>query len=325
MTDNIKKIFSQNIELLALVDKAVIYFREQQYDKALGISAQTVTKIKDMTDAVIEDREYFRLVSVESVMEMLEGLLETKKKKDYVLLADLFEMQLSAFICNVQELIINKESFLAFDEDVYHEKIELLSARITESLEADFTDQDMIDRCRVNQNAELERDLEPGELLKEGYRVEFTSGGQMTIGSVDIQGREFYLHSNNKVCMEAFLLAKSWAAKDTDTYVIYGMGMGYHIQELLYVEPDARLEIYESDINILKLFCAFSNLKELLCDDEIKIVYDPDGSRMRKRLLNIRENEKVCVHYPSLCNIKDEDRKEMLMEYIPWAKLIEEC
>ena len=129
---------------------------------------------------------------------VLEGLLETKKKKDYVLLADLFEMQLSAFICNVQELIINKESFLAFDEDVYHEKIELLSARITESLEADFTDQDMIDRCRVNQNAELERDLEPGELLKEGYRVEFTSGGQMTIGSVDIQGREFYLHSNNK-------------------------------------------------------------------------------------------------------------------------------
>ena len=84
MTENIKKIFSQNIELLALVDKAVIYFREQQYDKALGLSAQTVNMIKDMTDAVIEDREYFRLVSVESVVEMLEGLLETKKKKDYV-------------------------------------------------------------------------------------------------------------------------------------------------------------------------------------------------------------------------------------------------
>ena len=70
---------------------------------------------------------------------------------------------------------------------------------------------------------------------------------------------------------------------------------------------------------------AIRSYYELLSDDEIKIIYDPDGSRIRERLSDLRPNEKVCVHYPSLCNIKDLARKEMLMEYIPWAKLIEEC
>ena len=40
---------------------------------------------------------------------MLEGILEAGHHMDYVLLADLLELQLSTLLCNVQELIMKKE------------------------------------------------------------------------------------------------------------------------------------------------------------------------------------------------------------------------
>lgn len=325
MNKNIQNIFIHNIELFNLVDKAIVYFREEHYDKALGFAAQAVNVLKTVTDAVVTDRDYFRIVQTESVTEMLEGIIETKRNKDYILLADLFEMQLLPFIGNVQELILKKENFLAFDQCEYNEAIKALRTKLYEGA-ADFatgTDADELDR--VNMDALLDAELDPGKLLNEGYRVEFTECGLMTIAATDEAGRSFYLHSNNRVQMEAFLLAKSWAECMAETYIIYGIGMGYHICELMRLRPDAKFEIYEADMNILKLACAFSEMGEILGDDEVTIVYDPELKLMKKRLECTGTEEAVCIHYPSMRNIKDITAREVPKKYIPWADLIEEC
>lgn len=323
MRDNIRRIFEHNIDLIRLTELAVIYFREESYDKALGLTAQAIEQLREVSAAIFSDREYFQAVSDESVAEMLAGILETKKNKDYVLLADLFEMQLISFLCSVQELILKKEDYLEYNEVEYLVRKDALKKKLEESLAVCEADRDAAERCRVKQNALLDMALDPENLLSEGYRVEYTGCGRMTVGIRDNNGRNLYLHSNGRVSGEAFLLAKRWAAKKADTFIIYGLGMGYHIEELLYLSPDAKIEIYETDMNILKLSCAFSKIDTLLSDDELFLVYDPDGTKLLSRLQQKKRSECVCIHYPSLCNIRNAELKNRLAGYIPWAKLIE--
>ena len=323
MRENIRAIFEQNTELIRRTEIALQYYREQQYDKALGLTAQAIDQLRDISEAIFSDRAYFSAVSDASVAEMLEGLLQTKKKKDYVLLADLFEMQLLTFLYSIQELILNKEDYMEYDDAAYAARTARLKEKLSESIRQYEPDADAAERGVLNTNALLEMPIDPEQLLRDGYRVEFTSSGRMTVAIRDREGRDLYLHSNGNVSKEAFLLAKHWTEKRADTYIIYGLGMGYHIEELLYLSPDSKIEIYESDMNILKLSCAFSKIETLLQDAEVQLIYDPDGSRIRKRLKGRKRSEAVCVHYPSLRNVKDEALREVLSGYISWVKLIE--
>ena len=323
MRDNIRAIFEQNTELIRRTEIALQYYREQQYDKALGLTAQAIDQLRDISEAIFSDREYFAAVSDASVAEMLAGLLQTKKKKDYVLLADLFEMQLLTFLYGIQELILNKEDYMEYDDAAYSKRTSRMKEKLAESIRSCESDPDDAERCSLNVNALFDAPLDPERLLKDGYRVEFTSSGRMTVAVRDLEGRDLYLHSNGNVSKEAFLLAKRWTEKPADTYIIYGLGMGYHIEELLYLSPDSKIEIYETDMNILKLFCAFSKVEALLQDMEVQLIYDPDGELIQKRLKEKQRKEAVCVHYPSLRNVKDEKLRKVLSRYIPWVKLIE--
>ena len=84
MRENIRAIFEQNTELIRRTEIALQYYREQQYDKAVGLTAQAIDQLRAISEAIFSDREYFAAVSDVSVAEMLNGLLQTKKKKDYI-------------------------------------------------------------------------------------------------------------------------------------------------------------------------------------------------------------------------------------------------
>lgn len=145
----------------------------------------------------------------------------------------------------------------------------------------------------------FETPLNPEELLEQGYRVEVTSCGLMTV-AVGTDRGSIYLHSNHKVGIEAFLVARSFARKEADTYLVKGFGMGYHVEELAKQKPDAKIVVYESNGQILKLACAFSPLKKLLENENISICYDEDGGAWRTRVENLTEKEAVCLHMPSV-------------------------
>ncbi len=326
MLDTVHKIFEQNIELLTQTEKAIIYLREQEYEKALSIVADTAEYINYVADAIIQHREYFDLVSVESIMEMLEGILDAKRQKDFVLLADLLELQLVNFICSVQELIMKKEDYLAFNELDFIKNSILMQEKILESDHTltFFTEQDRKHQEQIITN-EIKKDLDPAYLLEQGYAVEFSTCGLMTIGSKDENGTKFYMHTNHSVGKEAFLQARNWYCKDTETYIVYGYGMGYHIGELIKLAPRAQFEIYESDMNILKLSCAFSRITGLFEHENVKMYYDPDFIRIQNRVKEMGEGDKFCVHYPSFRNIKSKEAKDILLHYIPWAKKLEMC
>jgi len=286
MTAEIKKLFQNNVELLDIVDKAILYFREQDYPAALELMPKVSEKMRDVLDGIVGDKEYFELVSTGSLMEMLEGIVEASRAEDYVLLADLLELQLGTLLCNVQELIMKKEDYAFFSEAMYSEQCAVMTEKLRNGGTA----------CPERL---FEAPLNPEELLEQGYRVEVTSCGLMTVAVGTGRG-SVYLHSNHKVGAEAFLVARGFTRKSADTYLIKGFGLGYHVAELAKQKPEAKIEVYESNGQILKLACAFSPLKKLLENENISICYDADGTAWHNRVENLKENEAVCLHMPSV-------------------------
>ncbi|MDF2541084.1 MAG: hypothetical protein K0S47_802 [Herbinix sp.] len=305
MTENIKRIFDENIVLLGETDKAIQYFREQQYDKALSTLAHSMDQVKTIVEAIITDRSYFNLVETDAVIDMLQRILEAKKNRDYVLLADLLELQLGSFLNSVQELIIRKEEIL-FDEEHYSGNVKL----VTE-----------IEPILLKQ---LEKPINPGQLLEDGYRVEFTSCGLMTLAAENA-GAKFYFHTNNHIISEAFSLARRWYQPGVKRYVIYGFAMGYHIRELLTIAPEAFIEVYETDANVIQLACAFTNVKELFNEDKVTLIYDPNCERLKKRIAVLTDEENLVIHYPSYQNMRCPEGRDILEMFVPWSKTIESC
>lgn len=320
------EIFQQNKALLASLNRAVIYFREGEYEKALAIVADTAEAIRIVTDTVLEERRYFKNVSVESVTEMLAGIVEAKKNRDYILLADLLELQVVRFICNIQTLIVGREDFCAFDEEDYQKNLEVMERKLQRSAVC-FAGDDAERETQLDRVTRLlETDLYPEQLLMQGYRVEFTSCGEMTAGVPDAWGNTIYLHTNHYVGQEAFLLAKSWLAPGAKKYVVYGFGMGYVVRGLLELLPkEAAVEVYENDMNLLKLACAFTDAGSWLADERLQLIYDPDCAYIRRALEEKDGDTAVCIHYPSLCHLTEEESREFLLDYLPWARTIEQC
>jgi len=304
VTDNIRQIFEHNIELLGDTDKAVSYFREQQYDKALTIVANSIDQIKLVIEAIVKDQEYFNLVATESLLEMLTGILNAKKNKDFILLADLLELQLINFLIGVQELIISKEEIL-FDEEKYKANLNLLI------------------KHGVGFDDAFKHPINTEELLEQGYRVEFTSCGLMTLAAQN-DGAKFYFHTNSLIQSEAFILAKNWAQQMKKKYILYGFGMGYHVTELLNIMNTAEIEVYESDRNVLQLACAFADVRKLLENGRVKIIFDPSLQGLKQRIATINDDEDLLIHYPSYKNIRDNESKALLNARLSWAEAIDE-
>ncbi len=126
MTEHIMGIFDRNKELLAVLNQAVLFFRECDYKEALALVADAANGIQAVTDAVLMENEYFKNVSMESVTEMLSGIVEAKKNRDYILLADLIELQAVRFLCNIQTFIVEHEDFSAFDGEDYQQNLDAL-------------------------------------------------------------------------------------------------------------------------------------------------------------------------------------------------------
>ena len=350
MNEKLHALFISNIKLLAYVDRAVCCFRMSMYDRALEMISLTGDGISAICDAVIGDRDYFSDLATDSVDEMLGKLLEAKKARDYTLLADLYEMKLVPLICAVQETIIKREDLLVFDEESYKKNIKTMRSKIDVSMlrydgdlsapgelgsEAYFTHEDERERFRVNRNALLEEPMLPEQLLDRGYTVEFTSSGLMTLKaplkSADADGRKekksdvpdksIYLHTNMRVVMEGFMLAGSWYNRDVQDYTIVGLGLGYHVAELVGLAPSSRITVFESDMNVIKLYCAFTDAG-LLLEPNVFIIYDPDFKLLERKLENQGKQAKVCIHYPSF---RRAPHVHALSELIPWSSLVEKC
>lgn len=299
MKDDILAIYKKNILLLNKLEKIVFYFRIQNYDSALRIVSVFINEFSSFIDMLVVREMYFNreheVVNVNLIMNDMALLLEAQDNKDYVLLADLYEMQISNLLYDLQSIIINTEGVI-YDDNNYLDNINILM-RQDKSLYSYNSLDEMI--CSMDDK----------------YCIEHTSNGQFTL-AIEQDGKRFYMHSLSKTTKESFELANYWYSKDKSNYIVCGLGLGYHIKELLNLGQNINIEVYESDINIIQLACAFTELKPLLLNSKVKIIYDPNFTLLFNKLKEFKTIEQeFVIHYPSLRNISDISIKETLENY----------
>lgn len=299
MIKTINSIFDRNTFLIDLLDKVIYYFRVQNYDAALSNATIAIDNLCAWLEDVSKQTAYFNkdyeIINLDILSEILGGLLSAQENKDYVLLADLYELQILPLLYQMQEYIIANEQD-EYDQEMYNINIVALEENNKE-----------LTWILKKQNKTLE------DLSKE-YHIEYTSCGLKTL-SVDVYNKTFYLHSNKNAISEAFTLAISWYQEEKSEYIVYGLGLGYHIAELAELDNGIRIDVYESDINIIRLACAYADINSIARNPNIHIYYDPKFEKFSKRLANINDETEFVIHYPSLCTIKNLTLREKLETY----------
>lgn len=147
------------------------------------------------------------------------------------------------------------------------------------------------------------------------YSVEYTSVGSFTIHIIS-NDRDMYLNSNNNPYGEGMFFADQYIQDETQSYIVYGLGLGYHIKAMAVAAPDAKITVYESDSAVIKLadeYGALDMSKKIF--KNVTIIEDIDFSQIRDRLKNIDDSTQFLVHTPSLNNISNEMVREKLEEY----------
>ena len=281
------------------ISKIIYYFRIQNYDYALRKMTEVLTGLGGFFGKVQENgtewSDYGIFTDYNSLNDLLTSLLESQKNKDYILLADIYEAQLLPFLFKIEEVLLYEEN-VYFDKNKYDEALSVIS----------------------NKDIQLAADLKalshPDNLKAKGYDVEYTACGAMTI-SLNDKGKRIYLHSNCNVYQEAFVLANSWYREDKSTYIVYGLGLGYHIEALTNLDNNITIEIFESDLNTIQLACAYSGLGNILRAANVKLQYDPNFSKLSDRLKSVYNDTEFVIHYPSLRSIQNKDSREDLEEY----------
>jgi hypothetical protein len=296
---NKKELTEETSYYISQISKIIYYFRIQNFDYALR-------KMTDMLDGLSgffdkaqksgnEWTEYGIFTDANFLNVLLSSLLEAQNNKDYILLADIYEVQFLSLLFKMEEVLLYDE-IICFDKNKFDETVSIIANK-------------------EKQLAEYLKALShPDNLKEKGYDVEFTACGAMTLSLYD-KGKRFYLHSNCNVYQEAFELANSWYKEDKSKYIVYGLGFGYHIGALNNLDDNITIEIFESDLNTIQLACAYSGIGNILKSANVNLRYDPNFSKLSERLKSVDNDTEFVIHYPSLRSIQNKDSREDLEEY----------
>lgn len=304
-SSDIKKLLLfENAMFLAKLDQTIDEFYIQSYDGALRNTSFLMGKLQKMIPSVIQLQDFFREreieVSLEAMTGMLQGFLQAQENRDYVLLADLLELQLHPFLIQLQESLVAEKGLVTYDYKKYKENYMFLKqSQETEKFSL----------SKILNNAPL-----PKVLLDSGeFSIEYTSSGFLTFSRV-VNGNLYYYHSNGNPYSAGRKLALSWYKKECSHYIIIGLGFAYHALALTEYDDTLKIDILEPDLKVLQLACAFAELKKLLSYPNVQLYYDPKFEVLAEKMKGEQPSE-VVIHAPTLESLPESNSKISLQNY----------
>lgn len=295
MINRLEEVLVDNSELVEKIDTVVFCFRQQNYDRGLrrfGLVINLLEKFIGNYEESLQmlncyDTEY----SKEALLNTLPGILQAQEDRDYILLSDLLELQLRPFVIKIQEGIMNELKYVPSNA-----KEERNLQIIMEQ------DEKLYMQLKKNQKSNLK------------LQCEYTASGLYTVKCY-CNGKEFYLHSNNNPQYESEILVNSWYQEDKYRYIVYGLGLGYHIYQLCEIDKYIEIDVYEANLEIIQLAAVYGVLARCIASGQVRVHYDPNFEGLAKKLADISEETEFVVHAPSQRMIEDENVRERVEEY----------
>lgn len=292
-----RQLYSDNRRVFLSMERIVFNARRQDYEEVNLILKNLILLLDGWMKKVIRFGGVFTgavyFPDVNSISMTMNQLIEAQGQRDYVLLADYLELGLKPLLNQVFE------SLRSIYENVFFEPLDLKE----------------IPECLAAEGQKL--------MEAEAYSLEETSSGFPTLALCDNKGT-YYLHSNNNPMMEARMLAEQYYQPELEQYLIYGAGLGYHINELLLMGDDIRIAVYECDMRVLRTVLAYQDWKKQLASGRLTVVYDPDLSKF-VQAMDAAKGRGVIIHAPSIRNCHVEGSQEALRLYFAKESGLRKC
>lgn len=235
----------------------------------------------------------------ELLADPLQQMFEAQRNEDYILYADLLVIHVLPVLQDILNLLQS-----AGDGSI-----------------GDYWEQNMEGVRR--KDAELYRCLQQCEKLHDSsvyrndvYSLEKTLSGDLTV-CVSDREKKRYLHSVRNPVMSAEKMVDEYYDANRDSYVIYGLGMGYHCRELAGRDEDLDITIIENDIGIIQLAMTYMDMGWYCDHPGIRLVYDADWGELLRQLQ--RGKQPVFLfHRPSVRRIRNSEMLERIEQM--WVK-----
>lgn len=300
-----QEIYQSSTRIQYFVHRIMNACRVQNYDRVVRTFTDMTSLLMPLLDAVFSDITYYNqemeMVNPDGVSASLQDILMAQENKDYVLLADLLELQLVPFLQSLQEVIRAYDS-VGVDTAVWNNNMKALKEKDAE-----------LWKLLMEYHTSYEKGNEEGRWDGK-HHLEATNSGAFTMAGKDATGM-YYYHSNVNPETEAVSFAKYYYDINSSSYVIWGLGLGYHIREMFRLDMGIELQVFESDMDVIYHCMMATDLSNLLNNRSCIVIYDPDFKKIIQTLEQLKEN--FIIHYPSLRHIEDKRiREQMEMFFI---------
>lgn len=318
--EQIRELSSLLRELSGNIIRICHYFKKQQFyggtmaGKELWQDiAEVVELLSAHLDAINGEEP---IADMEGILYILQNLQEAQESGDYVLLSDLYELQLLPLLTTIQERLVTA-SGVCVDDELLKKNVMSCMEKNPQLVCSLFSDT-VIQECQTQglfTDAGMEEVVSLVEkCISAGYTVETTSSGYLT-AAVQENDHLFYLHTNGQIVQEAMLQAEEWLNQGQLEYSFYGLGMGYPYLEMLSMDDNISLTVVEMNKELLILAFAFAPIWKLFESGRFELVYDPTGHRMERMTLGLAKECGFYVFYPALRGIRKVARREQLEAY----------
>lgn len=289
-------------KIAGLLDQMNILIREsrqQNYQTIVNRINGMMGDLNEIVGCIVKNPDQFG-TEPEYIVQILTGLLQAQENEDYVMYGDLLQLQMVPYLIEIQDWNRANDSnteLLEENEYTYERNMDRMQER-DERLYATLVKWEEIwkDSDHVNVT----------------YNVEPTTIGFPTL-AISNAGRAYYLHSNYDPYEDARYFAATYYDVNQTDYIVYGLGLGYHIAMLAGKDRSAKIYVYESDIAILHYCVKYGRLDWYFDNSNIAIVYDPAFTMLQAQITK-KPDAKVIVHRPSVHNIMHEGIRQRMEE-----------
>lgn len=286
-TKKYNSIFKDNIYLFDCCMELIDLSRTQKFSKISEKAPALNDKIFLLINFYIDNPAFFgqdtSAINKDFLTDMLSSINNAYVSKDYILLADLYELQVVPQIKEIQSILIDF--------------INIYSS--TEYLDKNLA------LLKIH-NITLFKMISNHVYDSQKYLLNYSDTGLISL-SIHLNATEHYLTTLQNPQYDGKILAEHYFEENRFCYTIYGFGMGYHLTEMSKKYVGATINIFESDLSVLSVAFRYTDLSTLLENENVHIHYDPDFSKLSEVLNKISLNNntsRFLMHYPSIGNIK---------------------
>ncbi|MCR5701967.1 MAG: DUF115 domain-containing protein [Lachnospiraceae bacterium] len=284
-----KDLFYKNAELISRIEILQSNINYQRETAAINDIFWIVTNMPGIIEKIANNNNYFAslglVINFDLLASTLADVLSAQKNEDFITCSDVLNTHLKPVLLNVQGLISG-------NEDIFENYFDYNMQRLSEKDSVLYSQ--LRDSDKYHDASPYKDDIYMIENSQVGYATLAVASGTDTLR----------LHSFSNPMISSRDFVCDFYNPSKSDYIIFGLGLGYHCEELVAKDSELNIKIIENDIGIIELAMTYTNMNWYFNNKDVEIIYDPDFKELGKAIEDIAD-KLIAFHRPSVRRIKN--------------------